>query len=71
MPEAFSRQRSERRCLMRRAASGASLELLNRQAAVLISHHRLHMDFADEMRGSPRVDESIDEGRVVQATTIL
>lgn len=66
VPEAFSRQRSERRCLMRRAASGASLELLNRQAAVLISHHRLHMDFADEMRGSPRVDESIDEGRVVQ-----
>jgi len=40
-PRALSRLCAERRELLSCAAKGLQLELLNRQAAVLISHHRL------------------------------
>mmetsp|Transcript_47921 Transcript_47921/g.159727 ORF Transcript_47921/g.159727 Transcript_47921/m.159727 type:complete len:494 (-) Transcript_47921:263-1744(-) len=65
-PRALSRLCAERRELLSCAAKGLQLELLNRQAAVLISHHRLSVVCDEELRGSPRVDGVEDEGRYVK-----
>lgn len=65
-PNALSRLAADRHEIISHAATGGRLELLNRQAAVLISHHRLSLATSDEMRGSPRVDGVPDPGRVLQ-----
>lgn len=52
--------------LISKAATGERLELLNRQAAALISHHRLALAMSEDLRGSPRVDGVPDEGRTLK-----
>jgi len=46
--------------------TGGALELLNRQAGALISHHRLTLATWDDLRGSPRVDGVLDAGHTLQ-----
>lgn len=65
-PKALSRLDADRHELISKAATGGRLELLNRQAAVLISHHRLVLATSEDLRGSPRVDGVPDEGRTLQ-----